>query len=82
MFPSFLFLLYLLSNTVLLGTESSAGERGKVLTMMRREYITQPSFLPAVDSPLWDMFPSVLFACCQKGNCVSMHTRTEEYTPQ
>lgn len=55
MIPSFLFLLYLLSNTVLFGTDASAGERGKV-TMMRREYIAQPSFLPAVDSPLWDVF--------------------------
>lgn len=50
MILSLLFVLYLLSNTVLLSTEASTGERGKV-----REYIAQPSFLPAVDFPLWDL---------------------------
>lgn len=50
MILSLLFLLYLLSNTVLLSTEASTGERGKV-----REYIAQPSFLPAVEFPLWDL---------------------------
>lgn len=75
MIPSFLFLLYLLSNTVLLGTEASARGRGKVT--MIREYIVQPSFLPAVDSPLWDVFVP---ASHQKGNLT--HAHTQKYIPQ
>lgn len=55
MISCFLFLHYLLSNTILLGTEAS--EEGKKEGKYNEgEYISQPSFLPAVDFPLWDVF--------------------------
>lgn len=82
----FLFLLYLLSNTAPLGTEASAGEKGKV-TMMRTEYIAQPSFLTAVDSPLWDVFIPAkcvlsLLSKRKPHACARTHTHTKEYILQ
>lgn len=83
MIPSFLFLLYLLSNTILLGTEASEGEKGKISTI--REYIAQPSFPPAVDFPLWDVFipaKCTLSLVSTKKPCTHVYILREEYASQ
>lgn len=78
MIPSFLFLLYLLSNTILLGLEASEGENGKVSTTRKNVLLSHLSYQLWIFHCGMSSFQlSALLACYQQGNHVHMCTNVE-----
>lgn len=83
MIPSFLFLLYLLSNTILLGLEASEGENGKVSTTRKNVLLSHLSYqLWIFHCGMCSFQLSTLSLLSARKPCAHVHTGREEYAPQ